>query len=32
MMRRIILMISILLYASAVRSGDQMREALLGGW
>jgi len=32
MIRRILLMISIFVYASAVHAGDQVREALLGGW
>jgi len=32
MIRRILLIISIFVHASAVHAGDQVREALLGGW
>jgi len=32
MIGRILLLISILVYTSAVHSGDEVREALLGGW
>jgi len=32
MMRRILLVISVVVYASAVQAGDEVHEALLGGW